>query len=415
MTLTFVTQPWTDTSNLDDWFAAVVADAATEPQHVTIVTAWAKRSGLARIEHDVETIRNTGGSVNFILGISEGGATRQGLELALRIADRVDVFHDPGRTFHPKVYLAVADKRATVYSGSGNLTYGGLARNYEAGLVYLTNVQDDAVIMSVEGWVARLRGEVGSCKHLTNASLADILGNVSYRVGDEDGSRSRTVAVDAEAEEDEEQNVGHAVVTVFATSMSRKKGSRRNPGSGNVGGKVGGTSTVPPGGQSSTGIARTFTGKVLRHWSKKLQRSDAQQLGPSSNTNLTGALRLTSSGHPIDRTKYFRYDFFGRELWQADPMRPGVDFTEVDMDVVVLGNPLGVMRFRVDHDITRESGQNNFVTVLKWGSMNALMRQSSYVDCWVVLQELAVAYTLDIVSHDPGTKYPATALGSAIV
>lgn len=414
MTLTFVASPWTDTANLDDWFAAVVAAAATEPQDVTIVTAWAKRSGLARIKEDVETIRSTGGAVSMIIGISEGGASRQGLEIALAISDRVDVFHDPGRTFHPKVYLAVSGGHARVYTGSGNLTAGGLARNYEAGLVYNTDV-DDRVIVDVQAWVARLRDDEDSCKQLTEESMSDILANASYRIGDEDGSRSRTVTLDEEADDDEEDESNSAVVDVFSVSRSRKRGSRRNPGSGNVGGRVGGTTTVPPSGQSATGIAPTYTGNVIRHWSKRMRRSDAQQLGGSSNTNLTGALRLVSSGHPIDRTKYFRHDFFGRELWQTDPAEPNVDFTEVDMDVTVLGDRLGVMRFRIDHNLARESGQANFVTVLKWGSMNALMRQTSYVGCWVVLQQLSVGYTLHIVAYDPSTKDPSTVLGTAIL
>ncbi|MGV0669452.1 hypothetical protein, partial [Mycolicibacillus trivialis] len=198
------------------------------------------------------------------------------------------------------------------------------------------------------------------CVRLTSETLTAIIANDSYRIGDEDITRSsRRSGVD----------VGSAEGRVFSASRSRKRGPR-------------GKSPAATGGETvghDEQVAGSVSGEVLRQWSKKLKRSDAQQLGGSGTTNLTGALRLTKSGHDLDQTTYFRYEFFGREIWQADPEKPSVDYTVVDIDVTVLGSPLGVMSFRIDHDVTREAGQHNFTTVLKWGPMNGLLRSTSYV------------------------------------
>lgn len=386
VTLEFMPQPWRDGSSLDDWFAAVRRATEVEAQHLTVVTAWAKRSGLALIRDDLAVVRAGGGSVSMIVGISEGGASRQGLELALDVSDTVDVFHDPsGRTFHPKVYLSRGESSSHLFVGSNNMTAGGVFRNYEAGLAVVA-ATDDVLIAQVENWIEQLHSESECCIRLTSGTLAAILADESYRISDEDLSRSSGAA---------SKNVGSTAEHVFTPSRSRKKGPRgagQQPANPNAAGGANGET------------AASVSGDVLRRWSKKLKRSDAQQVGGSGTTNLTGALRLTQSGHGLDQTTYFRYDFFGREIWQADPEKPNVDYAEVDMDVDVLGQGLGVMSFRIDHDVTREADQNNFTTVLKWGPMNGLLRSTSYVDDWVVLEALNSGYRLQIVGDDPDTK-----------
>src|SRR4051794_1465454 len=74
-------QPWDDGANLDDFLAGVVE--AGQPTVFQAAVAWGKRSGLTRVAPYFEAIRSAGGTVDLILGISEGGATRQGLEMAL--------------------------------------------------------------------------------------------------------------------------------------------------------------------------------------------------------------------------------------------------------------------------------------------------------------------------------------------
>ena len=385
VTLEFMPQPWNDDgANLDDWFATIRQATEVENQHLTIVTAWAKRSGLALISEDLAAVKAGGGSVSMIVGISEGGASRQGLELALAVSDTVDVFHDPaGRTFHPKVYLSRGQSHSHLYVGSNNMTAGGVFRNYEAGLAVVT-ASDDPVIRQVEQWIEQLRAESECCIRLGPDTLATILADKAYDIGDEDVPRSSGTT---------SKNVGSAGTHVFTPSRSRKKGPRGAPR------PAAADATDDGNGQADAAAS----GDVVRRWSKKLKRSDAQQVGGSGRTNLTGALRLARSGHDLDQTTYFRYEFFGRETWQADTAKPNVDYTEVDIDVVVLGDALGVMSFRIDYKVTREADQNNVTTDLKWGPMNALLRSTSYVGDWVVLEALTTGYRLEIVADDPDT------------
>ena len=87
-----------------DTFVDCLADPTIT--HLSIVSAWAKRSGLARVADRLAAFRARGGAIQMIVGVSEGGATREGLQLAMDLSDSAFVFHDPRRTFHPKVYMA---------------------------------------------------------------------------------------------------------------------------------------------------------------------------------------------------------------------------------------------------------------------------------------------------------------------
>ena len=391
--IAFTHQPWNDGTNLDDWFATVLEAALQEPSHLTLVVAWAKRSGLQRIQPDLDAIREHGGSVSIIVGISEGGATRQGLELAMQVADRVDIFHDPaGRTFHPKVYTFRSDTLSKLLIGSNNMTAGGLYGNYEAG-ISVTAENDDLLFAQVEEWISRLRADKECCIRLDQTVLTQIVADERYRIGDEELERSAGAKSPALPTAPDS--------FLFKPSNSPKKTARRHPRLHPTGAGNGVDSATT--GQSQSG--RSSDGEILREWSKKLKRSDAQQLGTSTTTNLTGALRLTQNRHPIDRATYFREDFFGREIWYKDKDDPNLEYTEIVADVEVLGQYLGSMSFRVDHDLTRESGQHNFTTDLKWGPMNALLRSTSYVDRWVLLQQLEVGYRLLILDVDPKTYH----------
>ncbi len=325
----------------------------------------------------------------MIIGISEGGASKQGLELALEMADRVDIFHDPsGRTFHPKVYMLRSTSSNCLFVGSNNMTAGGLFRNYEAGIIISDG--PESIYDEVDQWITKLRADPHCCIRLDDEKFAILVSDKRYRIGDED--EERAVARTPAAASDPSS-------LLFRVSDSDKKTARRHPGIRKAEIKAG-SREVAVGWASSDGSA---DGATLLEWSKKLLRSDAQQLGNAQNTNLTGALRLTQSRHPIDKTTYFRDEFFGREIWYTDSKDTDVQYTEITADVSILGEKLGSMSFRVDHSLRRESGQANFTTVLKWGPLNATLRENSYVDDWVLLQQLEVGYRLDIVATDPGT------------
>ena len=174
----------------------VVADAmgANGASKLWVATAWAKQSGLARIRGAAAGFREAGGSSEVIVGIDEGGATREGLLLCLDAFDEVFVFHDPGaRTFHPKIYAVETATEARLLVGSGNLTKGGLFTNYEA--AFAVDVQQDqpewALRDEVREYFERLLGAREAIQPLT-AELVERLSEEGWVTSEARQNRRRS-------------------------------------------------------------------------------------------------------------------------------------------------------------------------------------------------------------------------------
>ena len=160
--------------------------------HFAGVVAWAKRSGLQYASPPLRRIASAGADTTLVIGIDQGGATRQGLELSRSLFNRVYVYHDEtGRTFHPKVYLARSAAAALVFVGSNNLTEGGVHWNYETALLIeldLAATPDDvAWLGDLLGYVDALTADVTACKPLEdrllrNARCRSPLSNFRMRI-----------------------------------------------------------------------------------------------------------------------------------------------------------------------------------------------------------------------------------------
>jgi hypothetical protein len=73
------------------------------------------------------------------------------------------VLHDvKSRTFHPKLYVITGETASVVITGSGNLTKGGVSRNYEAGTYLELDLNDAADVTihnSVTHYIERLQSD----------------------------------------------------------------------------------------------------------------------------------------------------------------------------------------------------------------------------------------------------------------
>jgi len=413
----FVAQPFADGRDLRDFLSAVGADEHL--MQLDVVVAWAKRSGLSRLQPHLEMIRDRGGQMRLVVGIDEGGATRQGLELAKTLFDSVHVFHDrSGRTFHPKVYLAAGVASARLLVGSNNATAGGVYFNYEAGVESeLTLPDDEPLLMSVRDYVARLYADTDLCKELTEAVLAEMVVNPRYRIGDED-ARSRAAPsaggpeeLDADVDVEDGAPPTGAAPSIFGTSAEPKrtdpdavgavrKAAVKRP----VPAKKAATKkATPPAEATSTSRGPVVGGAaVRRRWFKKLSPTDALQ----NTGHSISALRLSKAKHDIVWQTYFRYDFFGDQTWTTETSRQGfpMEAAIVDFNVKVDGQDLGVQPIRVDHAPHREKGQLNVPTDLKWGPvLSAALRRKNFTSYFVVLGRLTDgSSTLTIQRQDPG-------------
>jgi len=155
----------------------------------TFLVAWAKASGLRRLQTSLGAFRAAGGTCTAIIGIDESGATKEGLELALGLFDETHIFHDPGsRTFHPKVFLFESEREACIVVGSSNLTRGGLYSNYEVSLrvdLDLGSPEDAAILGDVKGYIDRCRSAGEASLRLTAELIAAILADERLRIGSE--------------------------------------------------------------------------------------------------------------------------------------------------------------------------------------------------------------------------------------
>ncbi len=407
MQIRLAASPFADGHDLSDFLRAAAADP--ELLNLDIVVAWAKRSGLDRISGILAEFGARGGQRRILLGISEGGATRQGLELARSLFDSAHVFHDrTGRTFHPKLYLAWGKNHARLLVGSQNATAGGVFFNYELGLdCELVFPNDRALFDQVTSYIARLYSEAALCKELTEEVLTELVTNPLYKVGDEDSRRSASSSGPEEVDDDIDTvgapNPPGSRPSLFSLTAERRKADPAPPGRTTTQ-RSPRPSTSTPAGRPPRPVSEPQ--EIVKRWYRHLDSSNAQR-PTRDNTNPTGALRLTKNRVlPLDVTTYFRNDLFGKLLWAGEEGPKGlVEHAIGTFSVTIDGADVGVHNLRIDNAAYKESRQHNFTATLHWDSLAPVLRQNDYTDWFVVIELLADGtYRLEITRNDPGVE-----------
>lgn len=406
MDVRFVSQPYDNSQNL----MGFIQDESEQEdfQELTICVAWAKRSGIELVRPALEAFRSRGGKITTILGISEGGATKQGLNLAFELSTNAFVFHDRrSSTFHPKIYLFKGEEKSKLFVGSNNLTAGGSYYNYEAATItsLVNNEPKDAkLLLEVEAYLDKLKVDTNLCIPLTSELIHNLVNEPRYRIADEDNSwrqRIRSLTqTDADGEEDVDEVITppKPLLEIFGKSIHTRTSRPR---------KISDVRTMPTAKKLvAPAIEPTKATKknslVFETWSKMLNATDAQH-PPQKTSAVTGNIRLSQAGNPIDHKSYFREIFFGGENWvEAESGERGYEKCLVEFDVVVNGKAMGLIPFRIDHNAARIADQNNVPTVLKWGSMGSYMRQNNHVNEWLTLTAFADgSYQMLITKNDP--------------
>lgn len=379
----------------------ILTEAMAVAQELTAVVAWAKRSGLSRLQGELTAFRAGGGTSRLAVGIDEGGATRQGLELALQLFDQVFVFHDiAGRTFHPKFYLFENNETATVMLGSSNMTAGGLYFNYEANFVLeldLAEVSDRELRDLMRAYVQGLIDDAGACIQLSPLILQQLIEQRKYQIQDEDTRRKYPPG--GLIDSDSSMDVGST--SLFTTGTAQKHPIP--PGLRHGAGPPVAPPAPPPGPPpppAPPGPPPAFPDIEMR-WYKRMSASDAQH-PPNANSAPTGNLKLTQAHHQIDHTTYFRDEFFVTGAWQN--VGGNRERAEIPIDIVVEGGPLGAYDLVLDHDPGRVANQGNVPTWLHWGhDILRLLEERNYTGCFVVIDRLTNGrFRLEITSDRPG-------------
>jgi HKD family nuclease len=379
-----------------DWIKSRLND--TDITTFRLAVAWVKRSGLVRLQPDLSAFRTRGGTASVIVGIDEGGATKQGLELALGLFNEVCVFYDrASRTYHPKVYLASGPQKAHLMIGSNNLTAGGLFNNYETALMCdldLTLSADQDLLQEVLAWFNLLyRDRV--CRLLDQNLLEILVNDVCYRIGDEDRPQR-----DRREEVEDYDGVIPAISdeSVFGISSSPKRGMA--PGiavlpdaTAGAAGTVAPTTPTRPDATagpplpvvpSSSVPSRPVAPPVVR-WSKQMSRADAQH-PQTPRTNPTGCLKLAQAGQDIDQKTFFRYQMFADANWTSEQQRRGiVEEAIVPFDIIIDGTSHGRVHLKIDHAEFRIADQGNTPTWLHWGPLQPTLRVGNHTGAWVII------------------------------
>lgn len=398
MRVVLVAQPFEDGTDLRQFLQGL--QALDDLEQLDIVVAWAKRSGFRQVDSVLQALKDRGVRVRLIVGVSEGGATRQGLELARDLGDEAYVFHNPGRTFHPKLYAASTPSGFTVLVGSHNLTLGGTVENYELGTVVsgeFDDPEDERFFEEVKEYIARLIDDEDLCIRLDDATLAKVVADPAYRVGDEDAS-GRTHGDEDSVTRDEESSA-----PLFGKSKHRLRRGSRGRASEAAGASSAASQGATPA-PVSAAPATTPVGHVTRRWYKKLPRSDAQRLGGTSNPS--GTVTLVAAGLSVgDAVTYFRYNFFGAEDWRTVDAATGREQAEVTFEVVLDSVSQGEQTLIVDYNPQFGSDQHNREVMLRWGpTLNRYLRaEADRTGDFVSLEQLSDGtYRLTIAASPTG-------------
>lgn len=106
-------------------------------QHLDCMVAFAKFSALKDFLPPLKNALDRGMTARFAVGLSLHLTEPKILRQLFRLrGDGLDLYlsNDRERTFHPKIYSFREGAGSTVFVGSANLTFGGLAENYEASI-----------------------------------------------------------------------------------------------------------------------------------------------------------------------------------------------------------------------------------------------------------------------------------------
>lgn len=391
----FVGQPAEGQPSLFDFVGHVLE---TDADRLIIVVAWAKRSGLGRVADQLTAFRAGGGRVEMIVGVSEGGATREGLALAIELSDEAYVFHDPRRTFHPKVYLATGPTKHSLFVGSSNLTAGGLGWNYESSLWIESTEGIGGAFAEALDWIKMLRSEPTVCRPLTTALIQEMVDSRDIFIASEDASRRVSSAKQVAPEDTDSVSAGSAkglfggpitamrALPALAEAFRRAAQKTRTPRASKGSGEQVVAIPVTPG--ATAALQKIPKAKVVRRWFKQLDATAAQR-PKTANSNPTGNLRLSQERFPFDHQSYFIADFFGGLPWSPRAGKDSEMEVIVSFDTFVNGVSYGAVDLRISHNPYRAAGQGNVPSVLHWGPvLSKVLREADFVGSYVTLERV---------------------------
>lgn len=287
------------------------------------------------------------------------------------------LYHEPHRTFHPKIYLFSNHDHAVLFIGSSNWSRGGLFNNVEANIrlpLDLQSANHEEQFEILQGYFRDYWTEVthpfqvgqGFARRVTLDNLSMFAPYLRSPANRKTASANRKSS------------------TPLATHPSPFSGqSIRTPTAGRVVRSIEFVSTASESSQVEIeNFSEADKGWLL--WEKKnLPPSDVQRQAG----NVTGGIRLTQArfevnGQRINQTTYFRHDVFGHLNWTTGIYPPKKrEVVQVIVWVNLLGQDYGIQPLIVSHKPSGEAGQKNYTTLLHWGTLATTIQSLNLVGC----------------------------------
>lgn len=354
-----------------------LAERGSDAMSFWLLAAWAQESGLNQLRPIISGVRQRGGRAEAVLGVDQGIATYEGLRLALEVFDDVYLFHDGDRTFHPKLYAIENDTQSRIVIGSGNVTEGGLYRNFEASTAVdldRSDPLDESLRLKARGYFEAFIASGMPSRRLDRRLLREL----------RDGGAVLPAAERRRQERDRRRREQPLLRRVFGPRVSGLPGAppaQRPPRTQRRGARGG----RGAGAGAGTGAGVIGTGSVTASWWKKLTISDAMRKPAASHQRKD--VILGKARHPIDQKTYFKNYFFAGVAWTQQPMRTGriKELAVIPFDVYVERRNLGVFNMSVDHADSRVANQNNAPTWLNWSSLGAQILSRNYTGWYLLL------------------------------
>lgn len=262
--------------------------------------------------------------------------------------------------FHPKLYLASNDVKATLIVGSANMTTGGMRRNIEASYVVgliLADEEDLKIFHEVTNLFSNLTTRFP--KHVFKIADSAHAGELlkSGRLADESVRITRAPGSHIGKGVDRDDL---RVMPLYSVGKIAKKGT------------VDSRSFAPP-----PAAAVAALDSFYEVWRSKALAERDLNIPKGKTTNNTGSIGLDKGMMEVgDHRHYFRDAVFAALPWASGPKNKHIVRSESVFTLVVKGVAYGKFQLKLSHNTrtdTRTYEQNNSMTSLHWGPVKSLI------------------------------------------
>lgn len=134
--------------------------------NLTILSAFAKNSGVLRLKPVLEQFKNSHGHIEAFIGVDAHGTSYEAVLNLFELCDELYIVHSESSvtTFHSKAYiLSNGEQNEWMAIGSNNLTGGGLWTNFESAVCFDVNPDTSECASELNALVTKYKNPSYNC------------------------------------------------------------------------------------------------------------------------------------------------------------------------------------------------------------------------------------------------------------